>query len=101
MLLQIIYFSCVPYNNVMKKYSKGLGKKEEKDKFKAIRHAIELISLPPPLLSVYCLVFCNIKYLVIEYIQTVDYSNICIFWAMVNTFTSSLIHIPRAFEIKP
>lgn len=76
MLLQIIYFSCVPYNNVMKKYSKGLGEKEEKDKFKAIRHAIELISLPPPLLSVYCLVSCNIKYLVIEYIQTVDYSNI-------------------------
>lgn len=55
MLLQIIYFSWIPYNNVMKKYSKGLGKKEEKGKFKPTRHIIELISLPQPLFK--CLLF--------------------------------------------
>lgn len=55
MLLQIIYFSWIPYNNVMKKYSKGLGKKEKKGKFKPTRHVIELISLPRPLFK--CLLF--------------------------------------------
>ena len=59
----------------IKKYSKGVGKKEEKDKFKTTRYVPELISLPLPFLSVCYLVSYIIRYLVIEYIQTVDYSN--------------------------
>ena len=73
----IVYclFSGVTYINMMKKYSIGVGKEEEKDKFNTTRYVLQnkLIYLPPTPLSYLIkwlcyLVFHNLRYLIVEYI---------------------------------
>lgn len=60
---------------MMKKYSIGVGKEEEKDKFNTTRYVLQnkLIYLPPTPLSYLIkwlcyLVFHNLRYLIVEYI---------------------------------